>query len=140
MENTTENKAKFFALYWGQRVVYDNNRYYTVDTLGITILRGCLLLTPLSQITDEDAKELGKICGLANGTVRGYAYSVLVEDDSYQLQISFNGYICLRKNDKLYNEKGILDCYDFVRSKGYALPYMGLSVEDLVKLGWIRLV
>ena len=28
---------------------------------------------------------------------------------------------------------------DYFRSKGYALSYMGLSVEDLVEYGWIKL-
>ena len=28
---------------------------------------------------------------------------------------------------------------DYLRSKGYALPWMDLSVEDLVKYGWIKL-
>ncbi|WP_411973351.1 hypothetical protein ACLCDV_07875 [Sphingobacterium sp. Lzh-3] len=28
---------------------------------------------------------------------------------------------------------------DFLRSKGYALPFMGVSVEKLVEYGWVRL-
>lgn len=28
---------------------------------------------------------------------------------------------------------------DFLRSKGYVLPWMGLSVEQLVEFGWIKL-
>lgn len=28
---------------------------------------------------------------------------------------------------------------DYLRSKGYALPYMGISVEDQIKYGWIKL-
>ena len=33
---------------------------------------------------------------------------------------------------------GSIEC-DYFRSKGYALPYMDLSVEDLVKYGWVKL-
>jgi hypothetical protein len=29
---------------------------------------------------------------------------------------------------------------DYLRSKGYALPWMGLSVEDMVLAGWIKLI
>lgn len=29
--------------------------------------------------------------------------------------------------------------YDFLRSKGYALPFMEYSVDKLVSLGWVRL-
>jgi len=30
--------------------------------------------------------------------------------------------------------------YDYLRSKSYALPYMGLSVEEQVERGWVRLI
>jgi hypothetical protein len=33
---------------------------------------------------------------------------------------------------------GSKEC-DYLRSKGYALPWMDLSVEDLVEYGWIKL-
>ena len=33
----------------------------------------------------------------------------------------------------------VLNVYDFLRSKGYALPWMGLSVEKLVEYGWVVL-
>lgn len=29
---------------------------------------------------------------------------------------------------------------DFLRSKGYAVPFMEYSVDDLVSFGWVRLV
>ena len=29
---------------------------------------------------------------------------------------------------------------DYLRSKGYALPFMEYSVDELVELGWVRLV
>ena len=29
---------------------------------------------------------------------------------------------------------------DYLRSKGYALPWMGLSVEEMVQAGWIKLI
>lgn len=40
----------------------------------------------------------------------------------------------------LYNkEKLILSEVDFLRSKGYAVPYMDLSVKDLIEYGWIKI-
>jgi len=30
------------------------------------------------------------------------------------------------------------EAVDFLRSKGYALPFMGLSVDELVNYGWIK--
>lgn len=28
---------------------------------------------------------------------------------------------------------------DYLRSKGYVLPYMDLSVEDLIEYNWVKL-
>ena len=28
---------------------------------------------------------------------------------------------------------------DFLRSKGYAIPFLGMSVEEMKKLGWIKI-
>ena len=55
MKNTLENKAKFFALYWGQEVYKDNK---TSEPFNVSILHhknSYLELKPLSQISDEDA-------------------------------------------------------------------------------------
>lgn len=37
----------------------------------------------------------------------------------------------------VYNQK-ILEITDFLRSKGYALPFRGLSTHDIEVLGWIK--
>lgn len=82
-ENTPEAKARFFALYWGQNI-----RFWTLNGSEIlhkvthtymtkAILESCsLLLTPLSQISDEDAIEVSKIfnkdMGLNEDTHRYY--------------------------------------------------------------------
>lgn len=34
---------------------------------------------------------------------------------------------------------GIASVSDYLRSKGYAVPFMGLSVETLIEYGWVRL-
>ena len=35
--------------------------------------------------------------------------------------------------------KNWLHVFDYLRSKGYALPWMDLLVEDLVEYGWVKL-
>lgn len=103
IENTPENKAKFFALYWGQKIVAvriddgDDRGYYEVGNNWYCGLEDSYLeLTPLSQITDEDVVSV-------------------------------------------YNLTGVDEVHvDYLRSKGYALPWMGLSVEDLVSYGWVK--
>jgi hypothetical protein len=137
MENTLENKAKFFALYWGQEImkefkedlnetVYMSNPHANQSKISSYYLE----LTPLSQISDEDAKNFLEIIGLK--------YKI-EEDDFYKM---------LLKENKLYEYFAsvrpiVLEEWnylvDFLRSKGYALPFMGISVETLVEWGWIKL-
>jgi hypothetical protein len=33
----------------------------------------------------------------------------------------------------------MFELHDYLRSKGYALPWMGLSVDELVEYGWVKL-
>ena len=110
MENTLENKAKFFAQYWGQKIV----RMLRSD--GLTIVNGrnldrnisvsCLELKPLSQISDEDA-------------------------------ITLKLFINKKKLD--WNDELTQIEADYLRSKGYALPYNGISVETLIEWEWLTL-
>lgn len=71
MKNTNENKAKFFALYYGQKVksscLPEQKEPTTIDheTFHIfhLVINGILLLKPISKLTDEDAIELSKTWG-----------------------------------------------------------------------------
>ena len=110
-EINNENKAKFFALYWRQYVLSDGIEIG--GNVGDCEEEMFLLLKPLSQISDEDAN-----------------------------------FIDLQSED--YNENGWYDeeqnfywwasiDVDYLRSKGYALPWMGLSVDEMIEVGWIKL-
>lgn len=132
MENTLENKAKFFALYLGQRL--DNSFYgaimrgvvqqgknsscWKVKTqhLTIPVKDVCLPLTPLSQITDEDANSI---------TIYGTYDKASFNDIWYNTPSGPQHYA--------------IDSVDFLRSKGYAMRWMGVSVETLVEWGWVKL-
>lgn len=127
MENTLENKAKFFAQYWGQKIVNWNNNIQIKLKLNILINEideyDILELTPLSNITDEDALWIGKSANQFN--------------DSYSDDIKYSLELVERMQKKVHLID--LEQCDYLRSKGYALPYMGLSVETLVEYGWIKL-
>lgn len=66
LENTKENKAKFFALHWGQNVQWDitlpiqGNQIFDLVNLRVRE-DDVLVLKPISQISDEDAVEVAKI-------------------------------------------------------------------------------
>lgn len=93
-----------------------------------------LILTPLSKISDEDAFRCASMCGLhtAGNRVIRITAAVFVENDTYQLQISHNGYVCLRKNGALYN-MDIRKVYDYLRSKGYDCGHG--SIPSLIAAG-----
>ena len=126
-----------------------------------------LELTPLSQISDEDVSFVAKVChqvpNLNFEIKRQDDIIHATNRDKYGIE----SHICINfkyatincniripdDNDKPVNYSvniaeihmsasrvvGYIQSLDYLRSKGYALPYMDLSVEDLVEYGWVKL-
>lgn len=138
MTNTIENKAKFFALYWGQKLHISHGETYKIDydsfiSAWDTDPDDYLELTPLSQISDEDAF----ICATIKiGGAMNFINCKVKRNDKYGIWVKLN-----RENGskEFYLDFNIPEVYDYLRSEGYALPYMGLSIEKLVEYGWIKL-
>ena len=113
-ENTISNKSKFFAQYWGQKLYHytdlDGEIFgpFKVGRMDVSEI-DYILVTPLSSISDEDAKKLG-----------------------YDSGVNFN-----EVNEEIYDMTP--PEVDWLRSKGYALSWMGLSVEELVEYGWVKI-
>lgn len=147
-ENTLENKRKFFSQYWGQRnllhVIDDGDDILLLlnNEVDNDVKNWLLYLTPISQITDEDV-----IQGIM------ITYNKTYDDLGEILEVkhynTFSGItsIGLGRNFKTFRsfhhwngdrKIGSMEC-DYLRSKGYALPWMDLSVEDLVEYGWVKL-
>ena len=126
IQNTLENKTKFFAQYWGQdvlcRVIFGKNKNEIIMhntpcsnlKLG-EIIDSYLELKPLSQISDEESILMYR------GLETHYENAKQFLEDYAALDF-------LSQNEA-----------DILRSKGYALPWMDLSVEDLVEYGWVKL-
>ncbi len=164
MENTIENKAKFFAQYWGQEVLSDFtdkgkrclypivvSNFYNIEKPDVY-----LELKPLSQITYEDAIEVSKVSGQDIFTVieKHNNIDILVrpskkwrKNNTWEANqtIKINSENCTvyydngESWDDNYNYDLGLQAYDFLRSKSYALPYMDLSVENMIEYGWVKL-
>lgn len=113
-ENTKENKNKFFAQYFGQNVLKYKDWVHCVENNPKKEdwnHSGMLLeLKPLEIISDEDAKYLGF-------------------PDNISSMIKYIKSIGLELKDT-----------DYLRSRGYALRYMDLSVQDLINYGWVKLI
>jgi hypothetical protein len=160
-EINNQSKVKFFALYWGQLVMQGSWRNALEALYPITFdsIGKChnyhLRLKPLSAISDEDAIEVAKIAlgfskitkniEITTTTDRRFGFSFWLNNE-VEYMIDFNNLynptlIALTRktadNEYLHNACNISD---YLRSKGYALPWMGLSVEEMVEAGWIKLI
>ena len=132
--NKTDIKCRFFAQYWGQKVVA-HTEYLGIE--GIKDIRyeprtvinfkeietSCLVLKPLSKITDEDVEELLPLVSCQ--------FSSRYTDKQIKEEI---------KKSVIDTEMMPLEFTDWLRSKGYALPFMEYSVENLISFGWVQLV
>ena len=117
--NETAVKCRFFAQYWGTKTLYVGGVGLVEIGKGGWNLKHpdfFLQLKPLSKITDEDA------ISMYRGLERNYESANQFLED--------------------YKSIGFLEQseVDFLRSKGYAAPYLGYSVDELVKIGWVQLV
>lgn len=163
-ENTPGNKAAFFAHYYGQSVML--SQYSTIinnspldpawairaSTLEKwpTVDNSILLLKPLSQITDEDAIKFIKMVSPYTGRIEIKERIVggIVFDCPYvgeQLLFRFKNLAIHKKNtgeefNQYYTYSPILHLrgIDFLRSKGYLLPWRDLSVDDIISYGWAK--
>lgn len=150
MENTLENRFRFYAQYWGVDCFMFYETHPCTNIVDSKFLfegeddeKTYLVLKPLSTISDEDAIYVAKIIEPT------WKSPVITYNDSKCVSIGRNrpnyGHtIDLYSDGTLYCEyKYDSDCflmaYDYLRSKGYALPYMGLSVEKIIEYGWIKL-
>jgi len=128
MEVNSENKARFFAQYLFQRVLrwHDKSILYAVDGSDLAIVSikktdYFLELKPLSLISDEDSIEIAKIT---------------YPNDKDRL---WRADVGKRIVPNHIDESCKTNVIDFLRSKGYAIHWNGLSVDDMVSSGWIKL-
>lgn len=136
MENTLENKARFNALYFGQKVYWQENgeggkSLPPIEVNPITLIESehCkMLLKSISSITDEDALEVANILTIDKE-------DLVLDWKQEMIEILSSEFATTANSLHRFSH-----ACDWLRSKGYALPYMGLSVEKLIEYGWIILI
>lgn len=132
MENTIEDyKDQFFALYHGQKVgYYDKFSGWKVDGVVKISMIEYLELTDLKDITDEDAIQICKIrWSKISGESHPYRLGDVQEGRNIIESIQY----------KAVNTYTMLQIFDYLRSKGYLLPFNGLSTEEIIARGWARI-
>ncbi|WP_137906085.1 hypothetical protein [Chryseobacterium sp. 2VB] len=142
MKNTLENKAKFFAQYCGQRVLSVDEHpdfLYKLNDHDRLKSEGCLMLTSIQNITEEDALTY---IGLG---YNGYLNIIITEKHNDGVSFEYEYKTSKRRRTFSYRFNYVSQYtpnvaqLDFLRSKGYALPWMNLNIDTLEKYGWIKL-
>lgn len=128
-DTNLDNRDRFEALYWGQSVgvIYSDSREPVQR--GVIVYGqhfSYLELKPLSSISDEDAIEVAKIHFQGPEFLNGMGGR----------QIAHKGRFLIRRWIKSSFWKS--DVVDFLRSRGYLLPWMGLSCEEIIAEGWAK--
>lgn len=135
MKNTIFNKHQFFSLYFGQKVYMFSENHPVINTMSYWNIiendnneNDYLLLKSIENITDYDLLIIDKICSTnPNGDIeqlKSFFYEFFIEQNTYDYPNPYN----------------TLRVYDYLRSKGYALPYLGLSVALQLQYGWIKII
>lgn len=135
MENTIENKATFFAQYYNQKVYVNGHATGFLKRVvsGFYLDRinhfesDFLELKPLSLISDEEAIKVSEI--LSDSEI---SYPLDERQSAFHANTGRTHVLPVRPCRS--------DVADFLRSKGYGLPWMGLSVEKQLEYGWIKLI
>ena len=130
MENNLENKSKFFSQYWGQRVVrhlglgLEEHTFLVNENIlcKYDITEYYIRLTSLSSITDEDAIDVARIAGLSSD--KNKIDSLIIFGREFS------------NDDRVYAD---IFVYQYLQSKGYALHWNSLGIDDLISYGWIKL-
>ncbi len=133
MENTLENKAKFFALYWGFEFTgsdhYGEYMPGTWSEFPKYVDKQYLILKPISSISDEDAEYcIGKVeCSMRKNDPSHGDYGMSPSGIFVNSIIVYSSYHIGRREA------------DYLRSKGYALKWMDKTVKEQIADGWIKL-
>lgn len=141
-EINLENKAMFFAIYWGQNV-YRKTEVITFEStvFGFISDEGCaktgyILLKPLLKISDEDSIQVFDYIfgGREANKNKSRKEKITFGKEWASCYAKFFNY----GSGHFGYETG--NVIDLLRSKSYALPFMNLSVEEMIGSGWIKLI
>lgn len=120
-EINIENKARFIALYTPYGEIWKKSN--EGHQLKVATGNICLNLKSLSSITEQDLLELADFAGLDN------------EELDKNWRDGVNEIV-----DHFNDEDAFLVLGDYFRYRGYAIPWMGITVDEQIKAGWIKLI
>ena len=132
-------KCRFFSQYYGVKCMYISGVGLVKVGSGAWNLKHpdfFLKLKPLSEITEEDAIEVLKLIypktrNIESNCIRFFRESYGSPRVNQYYKEDIERYVNIHPNLERI-------AIDYLRSKGYALPFMEYSLEDLISFGWMR--
>lgn len=162
MENTSVNKTKFFSQYMYQRVFAfgcpalngdpDDGQLFILNATTLTQNgeTSYLGLKPIKSITNEDIIKISEKFSYKNPKIRRNNLNLTIKPENFKsehIEIRFNPLKITINDDfsvlhkPLYTPSRLIqEVIDWLRSEGYAVPYMNLNVQELVEYGWVKLI
>lgn len=129
----------------GQRIIVNRIAEEVHDKFN----QCALSLFDLSAISDKDAIEVAKLAPFnphsdeflfRRLTNKIIVYEKGTDEGTDQINIQFDFDFVLFSDGipEEVNAYRVLEIVDYLRSKSYALPFNGYSVEQLISFGWMR--
>ena len=129
MENSLLNKTKFFAQYYGQEIALHSKKKYFVNSIIEKIGDNYKLsLKSIDSISNID------ICKCVN--LMGKS---ITEEEAEDFKDSFIEAFLNKEFYGTFYPYRVCEIVDYLRSKSYAIPYNGLSIDELISFGWVVL-
>jgi hypothetical protein len=129
-------KMKFYAQYFGQKIVRSEfvEKSRNLKTVNANcfafphlIINSCLELKSIENIDNEDAQYLVNLIPLASKD----GYEMSFKEHEHSKEKIYKSMIDFRNTHSFI--------LDFLRSKGYAVPFMEYSIDDLIKMNFIKI-
>lgn len=152
-ELNSKLKAKLFAQYWNQKVACQLGGY-PIQVEWRTFIEGFedgdhLVLLPISSMTDHQAIEIAEslmeLLWMGNNkkyfsVEREHHMITVTEKYNYRYAVidHIDGQCLAYEDDKLSGSGNAIWAYQKMISMGFALPFEGYSVQELVNAGFIK--
>jgi len=148
MDYTHNQKELFFAQYWGQKV---KRSYlpeqtslevvnYNVFRIGHLIINGYLELKSLNDITTDDIFGLFKILCDSDDDINYIVDSI--NDGLFTMGDIVKPFLDLDYEvaENSINPIKSFWAADYLKSKGYAVPFGGFTLDQMFNFGWFKYV
>ena len=145
----TDVKCRFFAQYFGQRFLrtfYNNTtkpkkQEFTINATNLEWIDKVVIdFETVKKVEDKVLlKSLESIQDKECCEIFDFLYPNAINYSVVEKIVEVKQLIKNNFSEDVFQTKDFVFMTDYFRSKGYALPYMGYSVEKLFSFGWVQL-